>query len=188
MKIIDKILHPLEFKMLQKTVLSLDFPWYFVKTAYIEDTNSNYSWAHAASPDNKVFPFYQTIEPILLRMLQTANEPITKLLGVRLGLHTVTEKNVIDSPHVDLYFKHKVGLFYLTNTDGTTKLYNELFDYDSGLTPFDYFKNILNENVTIMNECMPMENRLLLFDGSHYHSSTSPTIGTRRVTINFNYI
>jgi len=186
MKIIDKILHPLEFKILQKTVLSSDFPWYFSNTAHSEDTN--YSWSHLALPDNKVFPFYQTIEPIFLRMLQNANESITKLFRIRLGLHTVTEKNLIDAPHVDFNFEHKVGLFYLTSTDGTTKLYNESFDYKSGLNPVNYFKTILNENVTIMNECMPVENRLLLFNGSHYHSSTSPTVGTRRVTINFNYI
>lgn len=187
MNIYDNVLHPVDFKNFRNEILSPNFSWHHTPTASMHD--SHYSWAHVAYlSGGKRSSIADEAESIVYRLLKRANEPISKLLRIRFGLHTVTERNVIDDPHVDDEREHKVGLLYLTETDGQTRLYNETYDYDSDLNSYNYYKTVLKETVTLKDECMPKENRLLLFDGKYYHASTSPTFGLRRVTLNFNYL
>ena len=65
-------------------------------------------------------------------------------------------------PHVDLEYKHKGAIFYVNTNNGVTAL----------------------EDGT---EIESIENRLLLFDSSKEHNSTSCTDAKVRVNINFNY-
>ena len=65
--------------------------------------------------------------------------------------------------HTDYKFKHRGALFYINTNDGLTIL-------DDG------------------TEVESVENRLILFDSSKPHNSTTCTNTTCRITINFNYI
>ena len=66
------------------------------------------------------------------------------------------------APHRDSEFKHQGALFYLTTCDAPTTMADG-------------------------TEIESIENRLLLFDPTSMHSSSSPTNAPFRVTINFNY-
>ncbi len=185
-KIIDKVLYRIEFKKLQKEVFSPEFPWYFTKTASLED--SNYSWSHVIFRHGRsVSNSSKLIRPIVERVLRRAEEPFSKILRIRLGLHTIGNKLIVDQPHVDSKSLHKVGIFYLNDTDGDTILYNETYDIDSKKDIIDYFKEKLNNKVSVMTRCTPTENRLFLFNGNQYHSSSNPILNERRVIININY-
>jgi hypothetical protein len=64
--------------------------------------------------------------------------------------------------HRDTDFKHQGALFYLTTCDAPTTMQDG-------------------------TEIQAVENRLLLFDPTTMHSSSSPTNAPYRITINFNY-
>ena len=50
---------------------------------------------------------------------------------------------------------------------------------------YDY--KIRNEQKETITTFTPEENKLVLFDGLLYHSSSSPTTTDRRIVVNFNY-
>ena len=66
-------------------------------------------------------------------------------------------------PHVDLEYEHKGAIFYINTNNGVT---------------------VLEDGTEIES----IENRLLLFDSSKKHNSTSCTDAKVRVNINFNYL
>ena len=65
--------------------------------------------------------------------------------------------------HIDMAFPHKGGIFYITSNNGFT---------------------VLEDGTEIAS----VSNRLLLFNPSEPHHSTSCTDVKRRVNINFNYL
>ena len=187
MKIIDNAVSPTLFKLLENRVGSTDFPWYYVSTSYMGKPGK-YSWSHLALDDNnRLSGFTDFLETVIIGALDKAEEPITNLHRIRLGLLTATQIPQINDPHIDRDCDHKTGLIYLNNSDGNTILYNEKYDVTSGMASYDYFVNKLEQMITIKESVESRKNRLLLFNGLHYHSSTTPTNVDRRITINFNY-
>ena len=75
--------------------------------------------------------------------------------------------NFLAGFHVDFEYEntpnYKTGLFYLSDTDGYT---------------------VLEDGTRV--ECV--KNRLVIFNGSIFHSGTTCTNKNRRTTLNFNYI
>jgi len=84
------------------------------------------------------------------------------LMRVKGNLYNSTEKRVTHTPHKDYEFTHKGAIFSVNSNDGAT---------------------ILSDGTEIES----VENRLLMFDPSELHSSTSCTNALCRVNINFNY-
>ena len=77
-------------------------------------------------------------------------------------MYPSTPKIVYHDPHVDIPWQHKGAIFYVNTNNGVT---------------------VLEDGTEIES----IENRLLLFDSSKEHSSTSCTDAKVRVNINFNY-
>jgi hypothetical protein len=102
--------------------------------------------------------------------------PLAKVLRVRAGLITATEKTHYHRPHVDYPEPHYTALLYFTNCDGVTQFYNEKFV--EGVEP----------TLTIQKEIFPEENKMILFDGHTYHNSSSQTDTVSRIAINFNIL
>ena len=71
-----------------------------------------------------------------------------------------------NNKHVDTTIPHVVVLYYVNDSDGDTHLFN---------------------GVDIIKTVTPKKNRVVIFDGSIYHSSGSPTTN-KRCVINFNII
>ena len=67
-----------------------------------------------------------------------------------------------DNNHHDYHYHHNDDILYLNTNDGLT---------------------ILNDSIEVKS----IENRLLLFDGSLWHRSTTCTDAMCRININFNY-
>ena len=96
--------------------------------------------------------------------LITSKIHIESLFRIKANLYFPSKKKEIQhhAPHRDTDFKHQGALFFLTTCDAPTTM----------------------EDGT---EIESIENRLLLFDPTTMHSSSSPTNAPYRVTINFNY-
>jgi hypothetical protein len=182
MKVINNILPQDVFDTLQAKVFSVQFPWYHVSTAHEGGQDPfSYSWSHLCFEDRKIYHdiFYEA-GAALDMMLANTGHVLDELYRIRLGCITISKDLVVHDAHVDHLFPHQVGLLYLNDADGDTILYNEQYDFtkpDVRTTP------LLTEAMRIE----PVANRFLTFDGSHFHSSSTPSEVARRVNINYTY-
>jgi hypothetical protein len=193
MEIYDNILTQKVLKNLQTVILDdPNFVWYYGNTVYKGHESNDkfiYSWDHNVFNDGKSYStYFDLIKSCLLSALDNANIDISLLYRIRVGCITITETRHIHLPHVDHCVPHKTGLLYLNDSNGPTVLYNEKYDISSNLNPIEYFDKHVKDNMTIQGEVEHKANRLLVFDGLTYHSSTTPTDVPRRVAINFNFI
>ena len=86
---------------------------------------------------------------------------IKKLLRSKLNLYPKTHEQIIHGFHIDRLDKHNVVLFYFNTNNGQT-----------------LFKN---------KKINSKENKVVIFDGSLEHSSTTCTDENYRITLNINY-
>lgn len=108
---------------------------------------------------------------------------IDKLLRIRFGILHRDIEQIVNSPHIDNPVEeHIVGLYYLNDTDGTTKIWKETHT-NWGKQP----KSFTLDKVNLMEEVKPKANRMVLFEGKHFHSSTLPTETQLRYTVNYNF-
>ena len=87
---------------------------------------------------------------------------IKRLFRAKLNLYTKTNKEIIHGFHTDREDDHMVALFYFNKNNGHT-----LFRKD---------------------KVKPEDNKIVMFDGSLEHTSTSCTDEDYRITLNINYV
>ena len=76
-----------------------------------------------------------------------------------------------DTPHIDIENKeHLVALYYVCDSDGDTIIYNER--KDQGLKATSY---------TIKEKVTPKQGRMVIFDGTLYHTAEQPKDNIRCV-------
>ena len=77
----------------------------------------------------------------------------------------------VDTPHIDIYDKrHIVALYYVCDSDGDTIIYNEREQLGT---------------YTIKQKVTPKQGRMVLFDGSLYHTAEQP-LNNVRCVVNYN--
>ena len=69
---------------------------------------------------------------------------------------------------------HYAGILYMNDSDGDTVIFKETEEQ-------------LDGNYEPIYSLSPKKNRLLLFDGSYYHTGHSPSNHNNRILLNFNY-
>ena len=84
-----------------------------------------------------------------------------------LQLPTNIKREDVDSPHTDMSFQHFVMLYYVCDSDGDTIIYNE--------------KIISEKGFTVQKKITPKQGRVVLFDGSLYHTAQQPNHNLRCV-------
>jgi|TARA_R100000482_G_C5100753_1_gene135497 hypothetical protein len=159
-KIIDDVLTKEQFKEIKKFILNSDFPWNLTTVV----TNKNESLPLKAS-------YYFThefwsgfnIEPQVQIFAPLLNKiECRAMMRVKANLYPSTDDIVYHDKHCDYDFSHKGAIFYLNTNNGLT---------------------ILEDKVEVKS----IENRLLLFDPSKPHNSTTCTDDKCRVNVNFNF-
>ena len=105
-----------------------------------------------------IFATTTTLEFVSIKLY---NDPKT-LIRIKGNLYMKTTKIFNHNPHRDYPFKHNGAIFYINSNDGKTVLENG-------------------------EEIDSVANRLLLFDSSKPHNSTSCTNAKCRINININY-
>ena len=183
-------LSPTVFNKVKQTVLGGETPWYAAMTDYYALNPSKYShsWVHFAVMDGKpVSPLGDTLMLAALSALDRSGQTVDQIIRIRLGLYSISPQQFTGGAHIDLPYPHKVGLLYLNDSDGDTQIYNEQYDSASDTDPFEYFQQRYKGQPTLLATSTPEENKLIWFDGSHYHASQGPTTVAKRVVININY-
>jgi hypothetical protein len=186
------VLTPAMYSTVKTAVFDPGTPWYSLSTDYYNIQNPDmysHAWAHLAySLDSPPSHLGDMMLMASLSALDRANEPVNKIIRIRLGLHTVSPVSRLGSPHVDYNLPHKTALIYLTSSDGDTLVYNQKYDPNSNTDTYQYFMETYQGRVSVAATSTPEENKMICFDGMHYHSSSSPTNSAKRVTININYV
>lgn len=188
-KIIDNVTSPANVAYLES--LMLDQPWTYLKsTAYNQynDKKTPYdpSWAYTMYNHDEIrSPLMTHAQSILIKALHMEGLTISKLIRIRGGMTTRTPYPVVHAPHVDWDNFHMTALYYLNDADGETIFYKETRDETLSQSSFEWAKDKL---FTIEQRIKPKADRMVIFDGRIFHSSTSPTLVDYRMTINYNWL
>ena len=171
-EIIDNALSEEDLLQIQDVMMySSKFPWYLNDEITTEKEKSSGFYAthmffyNGADADHKIFsdPEKVNVSPWISIM-----QPVLKILNpksiLRVKGNFYPRTNFVEEhqPHIDYPFCHSAALFYVNTCNGFTRL----------------------EDGSIIDS---VANRLLLFDGSLYHNSTTCTDQTGRFNINFNF-
>ena len=160
-----------------------EFPWYFTQdvTSH-KDINSQkrsafyHSYVKSGDDDNNTMGtidsvFHNLFVPLLDSVCsKIGKQNVTIIKGrsfLQLPINFKGERE--DSPHIDTSDDHFVMLYYVCDSDGDTIIYNEQEKSDS---------------YTVQKRITPKQGRVVLFDGSYYHTAEQP-INNIRCVVNY---
>jgi len=165
-------------------------PWYLLNdVTYIGKTNQDANIDRKFPGLSHVFNSedgYETekasfLKPIVYAACEKIDFKISRILRTRAFLQLPTYyPSRTNNPHIDMKHEHLVCLYYVNDTQGPTVLYEQtLVD-----TPV---ASVGETDFKILRTVEPKKGRCLLFNGLHYHSSSSPETDNRCI-INFDLI
>ena len=164
--IIDNFLNHEELSQIKNNLLSNKFPLYYTPVVSGDDINSapwNYYFVHEFYKGDKVkSEFYDYLYEIFIEKFKKIY-PYKSLIRIKLNFYPHTENLREHNKHVDSDFSHYGAVFSINTCNGFTRLHDG--------TKID-----------------SVENRIVFFDPSLEHNSTTTTTSSGRWNINFNFI
>ena len=160
LNVVDNFLPVDEFKFLQEQILSNNFPVYhqdYITEQFEITSIKNVCFAHIIYRDNLSVSTYFD----LLNQILFSKLEMRSLIRSKVNCYPRTDEIIEHDWHTDLPYEHKGIMFYLNTCDGETR-----FDGDA-----------------VQNK----ENRIVFFDPSKSHASTSCTDQKCRWNIIANY-
>ena len=161
-----------------------DFPWYYtedVTGAGDSDSQHRTALGHdyvvMDDEDNpsgeRISIFHYLFLPMLKNVCREMKIKNINVLQGRsfLQFPLNLKDRTVDTPHIDLHNrKHLVSLYYVCDSDGDTIIYNEREKLGT---------------YTIKQKVTPKQGRIVLFDGSLYHTAEQP-LNNVRCVVNYN--
>jgi hypothetical protein len=166
-----------EIQVIQKEILSNNFPWYIQNESTTGDNTPFFSHVLANrvrdNHDNVDInsDYFYFFENIVKRFCIKNDIKYNKAYRASLNLTYHSDKEFHGNPHIDHEFEHNSVIMYLNKTSGNTVL----FDRQG--------KNKL----IITSEVEPEAGKILLFDGLTYHSIRPCGINETRVICVFTF-
>lgn len=188
MMILDNFLPNEEYLKLSSYMQSQNFPWFYMSHAsrapgsFIpENAIETFAMTHSihSKEDNMTSYTIDNFAP-LLESIERYNNSKTDIFRVRAGLKTPKQGFSSDNyniPHVDYFFPHTTGVYYVNDSDGDTWIFDQMFDHFPEPTKF-----------TVKQRIQPKANRLILFNGLQYHTASNPINTDTRIIININFL
>lgn len=170
--IIDDVISSSYQQHIENT-FNINFSWYF--TPKITDdlsSDQNTGFSHLLFEDQTTYSnHYNTTLPIFFEALNKYKKGLKpeKLFRIRAGMFIKNQTDHPHHPHVDFSWEHITMLYYVNDSDGPTKIYNE-------------------NKTKIIKEIHPKRGRVVFFDGKTYHASSSPKHHPSRIVINYNFV
>jgi hypothetical protein len=185
--VIDNFLSPKYFLTIKQFIEDSNFSWFFKKDiTHPNDPNIN---LNSFGFDNWVVQNFEStgsqISQILTgffgQLLDTTE--CSRLSKSRIDMTMFSSTKHRHTTHVDLFEPHIASVFYITDSDAETIIYDkQCFSCEQ------YQNNINFDELKITNTIIPKENRLLFFDGSYLHTGCSPSEYKNRIIINSDLI
>ena len=157
------------------------FPWYFTQdvTKHNDvDSQKRSAFFHGyvvSDNDNTMGTIDSIFHNIFITLLKNVCCKIDKqdvnIIKGRSFLQLPINYNGerIDTPHIDIVDDHFVILYYVCDSDGDTIIYNE---------------KVKSDSYTIQKRITPKQGRVVVFDGSYYHTAEQP-IDNIRCVVNY---
>jgi len=169
-KIIDNALEEEHFSKICKHVFSDQFPWYVSpgvsgKTGSLNYRPGSYYFANMIFDDTDL-DFIIDNEAVKLFVPILKQLRCKALKRIKANLYPSTDKVYYHDPHFDMPFSNTGAILYLNDNDGYTCLLQE------------------DEEVKVES----VKNRILLFDASKLHRSSTCTNSMFRCNINMNFL
>jgi len=161
-QVIDDVLHTTDFLEIKSQIMNINFPLFF--SNYVvgdKDENLEHFYFTHLIYENHRLNSSQEYWRILTPLLKFIKAKA--IIRIKVNAYPNVNKFLIHNPHADYSFEHKGALYSLNNCNGYT---------------------ILEDGTKIESK----ENRLLLFDSSKNHQSTTCTDQKMRYNININYL
>ena len=172
-QVIDNFLHPNDFETLKNTItFNKGFPFYISDTVAFNPTqagylNENDNWNWFAT--NTVYHHYSTNDKYF-HMLNNMFMPkfeklelVKALIRIKINFYPHTPILKEHGSHVDFDFSHKAAVYSLNTCDGFTRMSNG-------------------------DKVGSVDNRIVIFDGSQLHNSSTTTNAKGRFNIAFNWL
>lgn len=194
-KIYDDFLSENTIDEIEQELTSLSFPWYKSTSGYKTldvDTKmkEKEKWRNTVDHSQLVHSFINTCgdandskwTPLVISLIQQCINHISTDWNISQVEILKSKSNIVlnngllrnkkshSFPHIDFKKKHLVLLYYVNESDGDTII-------------FDQIKK--NKRIASVS---PKKGRLLVFDGDHYHASSSPQKSDCRIIINTNIL
>lgn len=161
MKILDNFLPKEDFSTVRDNlVFNPGFP-FFLHRGITKPGDSNNDWFGAHVIYDQGVPtsdVYEEIGNIFFPYFE-----MRSLLRIKINFYPHTHSVIEHASHVDYDFSHTAAIFSLNTCNGYTKIGNDAI-VDS------------------------VENRMVFFDGSNQHRSTTTSNASGRFNISFNYL
>lgn len=186
-RVIDDFLPDKIFDTLQKNIMHWSVPWSVCQTAngdskyYIEDYQS---FGCLITPSNPLTELVGVCATVANKIIRSQELQVCEPARIRLGLLTRDNIFRINGAHIDAQVPHTVALLYINDSDGDTILYRNRYDPGDETCKPVYTP----DELSIYKTVSPKPNRLLVFDGFTYHSSSTPVKNQLRYAVNFNFI
>lgn len=160
-KIVDNFLPKEEFLIVRDNlVFNTGFP-FFLHRGITKSGDSNNHWFGAHVVYNQGVPTSDVYDEIGNIFFPHLN--MRSLLRIKINFYPNTYEVIEHKSHIDYDFSHTAAIFSLNTCNGYTKIGNDAI-VDS------------------------VENRMVFFDGSNYHRSTTTSNQLGRFNISFNYL
>ena len=159
MEVIENYLPHDYFEHLQKSVLSCNFPWlYEAEVANLgENQSEHFYFTH------RIYEEYAPKSSFFQECIPFFEQlEMNALVRARALLYVNQGKQIVHEKHTDYNFEHKTAVFYLNTNNGYT-------EFEDG------------------TKVESVENRIVLFDGSKPHNSSTCTDQKVRVVLSINY-
>jgi len=165
----------------ERTFEGYFFPWYFTKDVtrqMDEGSQKRSAFFHGyviSNDDDTIGTIDSVFHDLFVSLIENACNKIDRknvsiIKGrsfLQLPINFKGERE--DTPHVDIVDDHFVMLYYVCDSDGDTIIYNE---------------QVKSDRYTEQKRITPKQGRVVLFDGSYYHTAEQP-LNNIRCVVNY---
>lgn len=196
-RVIDDFVNPAYYKAIENCILT-NFVWGFSSNISGGTASSfrSFGFSHNLfDAGNPVSQFYGFLSPMFI---QAQEETAAKVLvRARSDMTVVSGEQVTYPPHIDMpqHKDHINMIFYVGDSDGDTIIYKEKYfpqelavDSQQAKTEQVHSTDIVPKTLTVEQRVTPKANRLVIFNGEHWHTGQSPKDHSRRVILNLNFV
>ena len=195
-RVIDNFLPDLEFAKLQEYIMSVNFPWFYCEHVSLPPEENEIVDPLAVETDGFHHIFYDKqydVESFTVEYLNNFFKRLEEHLGFTKD-HFIRIRSSMKSPklgfttenynlpHVDYFFPHETIIYYLNDSDGDTRIFDQ--EFSQRTTNWDEQP----KQFTTKCRITPKANRLLWIDGFRYHTASNPIDSKRRLIININLL
>lgn len=196
--IIDDVVSKSYQDLVENEFLSNRLPWFFVRDVSYNQNDEKVANVLSGKTQGMAHLFFNIDQGIItpgihFLMLPLALEAFSKanidpgfIVRGRSFMHFPINNNIRrehDSPHIDYDTPHLVCLYYVNDSDGDTVIFDK-----SVKDVHPEFNNFSETEFKIVQRISPKKGRVVLFDGTTYHASSTPTTDVRCiVNMNFSY-